>query len=95
MESEMAKPKKTVAKKAATAAPAKPIAKSKSGSKLHQLEALLRRPEGATLEQMSKALDWQAHSIRGAMSGTLKKRQGLTILASKEEGVARIYRIVG
>jgi hypothetical protein len=77
------------------ATPAKPAAKSKSGSKLHQLEVLLRRPEGATLEQMSKALDWQAHSIRGAMSGTLKKKRGLTIMASKEEGAARTYRIAG
>ena len=55
---------------------------------------MLQRPEGATIAQLSKALDWQAHSVRGAMSGSLKK-QGLKITASKEEGADRVYRIAG
>jgi hypothetical protein len=42
---------------------------------------------------MTKALDWQAHSVRGAMSGTLKKKQGLKITGSKAEGEDRVYRI--
>ena len=62
-------------------------------TKLAQLEALLRRPEGATLDQISKSLDWQAHSVRGAMSGTLKKKQGLTITSDKAEDGQRVYRI--
>ena len=53
----------------------------------------LRRPEGATLDQISKSLDWQPHSVRGAMSGTLKKKQGLKITSDKTEGRQRIYRI--
>jgi len=56
---------------------------------------MLRRPDGATLAQLSKAVDWQTHSIRGAMSGSLKKKQGLKITATKEDGADRIYRIVG
>ena len=41
----------------------------KAKSKLEQLEAMLRRPDGATVDQIGKALDWQKHSVRGAMSG--------------------------
>lgn len=66
---------------------------TRPASKLSQLESMLRRPEGATLGQLSKALDWQPHSVRGAMSGSLKKKQGLKITATKEEGADRVYRI--
>lgn len=89
----MTKRKKTSTKPASTKK-AKEQAKAASGAgtKLGQLEALLRRPDGATITQLAKALDWQAHSIRGAMSGTLKKR-GLTINSEKKENEDRIYRI--
>src|SRR3954470_23537744 len=89
----MTKPKTPAAKIAKTKKPAKAAAGGKPTSKLGQLEAMLRRPVGATLGQMSKALDWQAHSIRGAMSGNLKKKQGLKISASKEDVAERVYRI--
>ena len=87
----MSKPKSRTTKKAAskTAGAARPT------SKLGQLQAMLQRPEGATIAQLSKALDWQAHSVRGAMSGSLKKKQGLKITGSKEEGADRVYRIAG
>ena len=62
-------------------------------TKLAQLEALLRRPEGATLDQIGTSIGWQAHSVRGAMSGTLKKKQGLAITSDKAEDGQRIYRI--
>ena len=91
----MTKPKKPAEKKVTTTKAAKTPAKAKGGSKLGQLEAMLRRPDGATLVQLAKALDWQPHSIRGAMSGSLKKKQGLQIAASKEEGADRVYRIAG
>ncbi len=68
-------------------------ATSKSKTKLAQLEAMLRRPDGATVEQISKSLDWQTHSVRGAMSGALKKKQGLTITSEKTEDGRRVYRI--
>jgi hypothetical protein len=85
--------KKPGGKKSATPqrAPAKPAAKP--ASKLGRLEAMLRRPDGATIEQLSKALGWQAHSVRGAMSGALKKRQGLSVASEKREDGTRVYRI--
>jgi hypothetical protein len=56
---------------------------------------MLRRPVGATVEQISKSLDWQTHSVRGAMSGALKKKQGLTITSEKTDDGRRVYRIAG
>lgn len=87
----MSKAKSRTAKKASS----KTAGATRPTSKLGQLQAMLQRPEGATIAQLSKALDWQAHSVRGAMSGSLKKKQGLKITASKEEGADRIYRIAG
>jgi hypothetical protein len=54
---------------------------------------MLRRPDGATVEQISKSLDWQTHSVRGAMSGALKKKQGLIITSEKTDTGRRVYRI--
>jgi hypothetical protein len=65
----------------------------KPKTKLAQLEAMLRRPNGVTIEQISKSLAWQAHSVRGAMSGALKKKQGLTITNEKTDDGRRLYRI--
>ena len=87
----MTKAKKPAVKKTAKAQQEKKI---KAGSKLSQLEGMLRRPEGATIAQVVKALDWQAHTVRGAMSGTVKKK-GLAVSSTKEEGKERVYRIAG
>jgi hypothetical protein len=54
---------------------------------------MLRRPDGATVDQIGKALHWQKHSVGGAMSGALKKKQGLTIASEKTQDGRRIYRI--
>ena len=62
------------------------------GSKLAALVALLLRPEGATIEQMSELTGWQNHSVRGAISGALKKKLGLAVVVEKEEG-QRAYRL--
>jgi len=61
-------------------------------TKLDTLVALLRRQEGASLPVMMRQTGWQAHSVRGAMSGTLKKARGLNIVSDKQDG-NRIYRI--
>ena len=61
-------------------------------SKQATLIKLLARPGGATIDEMAKATGWQRHSIRGMMSGVLKKRLGLSIASEKEER-GRIYRI--
>lgn len=64
-------------------------------SKLQLLEAALRASGGATIPALAKALDWQAHSVRGAISGTLKKKHGLTITSTAVAGGERTYRITG
>jgi hypothetical protein len=61
---------------------------SRSPSKLDQLEALLTRTNGASIEEMTKATGWQQHSVRGAMAGALKKR-GLVIKSEKLNGTRR------
>lgn len=61
-------------------------------SKLARLTALLRRREGATIAEMVAATGWQAHSVRGALSGTLKKRMGLAVTSEAAEG-GRVYRV--
>jgi hypothetical protein len=55
--------------------------------------AMLRRPEGATVEQIAEATGWAGHTVRGAMAGALKKKLGLTITSEKTEAGARTYRI--
>ena len=65
---------------------------------------LLKRPEGATVEQIAAATGWQHHTIRGAISGALKKKLGLTVEATRTrevgpnktgaKGSATTYRIV-
>lgn len=91
----MTKQKKSTTRTAggAKAAKKKPGTVTAGTTKLAQLEALLRRPEGATLDQIGASIGWQAHSVRGAMSGTLKKKQGLTITSDKSQDGERIYRI--
>lgn len=54
---------------------------------------LLRRPEGAGIEEIAVATGWQSHTVRGAMSGALKKKLGLEITSKKVEGLGRVYRI--
>ena len=66
---------------------------------------LLKRPEGATVEQIAAATGWQHHTIRGAISGALKKKLGLNVEATRTreagpnktgaKGSSTVYRIVG
>ena len=65
---------------------------ARAGSKQAKLVELLRHAKGASIAEMVKATGWQAHSVRGAMSGVLKKRLGLTITSTKEER-GRVYRV--
>lgn len=74
----------------ASEAPAKAAAGRPKG-KLAALVELLKR-DGATIEQMTMATGWQAHSVRGAISGSIKKALGLTVVSEKVDGV-RTYRI--
>lgn len=54
---------------------------------------LLSRREGATLPEMMEATDWQQHSVRGFLAGTVKKKLGFTLMSKKTEGELRRYRI--
>jgi len=73
---------------------------TREGSKQALVIEMLKRPEGATIEQISEVTGWQKHTIRGTFSGTLKKKLGLTIVSEKMTGPAdapgagqRLYRI--
>jgi hypothetical protein len=92
----MTKQRKTIAKPVArgTKARSQPAEVTPaSKTKLGRLEGMLRRAEGATIGQIAKALDWQLHSVRGAISGSLKKKRGLTVVAEKIADGERVYRI--
>ncbi len=60
-------------------------------TKLDTLEKLLKRKNGASIAEMTRATGWQQHSVRGAIAGALKKR-GHTITSDKTDGMRR-YRI--
>ena len=76
----------------------------RAGTKQALMIELLKRPEGATVEQIAAATGWQHHTIRGAISGALKKKLGLTIEATRTrevgpnktgaKGSSTVYRIV-
>jgi hypothetical protein len=55
---------------------------------------LLSRKNGATISEAVEATGWQPHSIRGAISGTLKKKLGLDVISQKVHGGNRVYQIV-
>jgi hypothetical protein len=65
--------------------------KAAATSKLDTLVALLRRPSGASIVELSTATKWQPHSVRGALAGTLKKK-GHSISSEIVDGTRR-YRI--
>ena len=53
---------------------------------------MLRRPGGATIADLTTETKWQAHSVRGSISGAIKKKRGLAVISEKTDGT-RIYRI--
>ena len=66
---------------------------ARNGTKQALLVGMLQRPDGATIEQMTAKTGWQPHSVRGAISGTLKKKLGLAVTSMKVEDRGRVYRI--
>jgi hypothetical protein len=80
--------------KPAKVLPKRPTTSAKAGTKLAHLIDLLSRKTGATLPEAMALTGWQAHSVRGAMSGALKKKLGLTIAAETNAARGRVYRIV-
>jgi predicted ArsR family transcriptional regulator len=98
----MSKASTTARKKAArTKRAAKPKAAVKAAStprtesKQSRLIAMLKQPDGATIVEITKALDWQPHTVRGAIAGALKKKLGLNVESEKVDNRGRVYRIAG
>ena len=67
----------------------------REGTKQATLIAMLRAPDGATIEEITSATGWQSHTVRGAMAGALKKKLGLEVTSEKVEGRGRVYRLCG
>jgi hypothetical protein len=65
----------------------------RADSKQAKLIEMLMRPKGASIDEIVTAFGWQAHTVRGAIAGALKKKLGLNVVSEKSEGRGRIYRI--
>ena len=63
-----------------------------AASKIDTIVQMMRGKSGASVEQLAKATGWQNHSVRGAISGTVKKKLGLNIVSERVNGL-RLYRI--
>jgi Protein of unknown function (DUF3489) len=97
------KPAKGKATATNTARAQKPTPGSRTKQAL--MIELLQRPEGATVEQIAAATGWQHHTIRGAISGALRKKLGLIVETIRTravgpnktgaKGSSTVYRIAG
>ena len=76
-------------------ADAAPVARTpRAGTKQARLIKMLRAEGGATIAEIVTALEWQPHTVRGALSGALRKKHGLTVTSRKDGTRARLYSIV-
>ena len=64
------------------------------GTKLAALVMVLRSPQGATSLQLMLATAWQPHTVRGAISGMLRKKLGLNVVLAHNDSGERVYRVV-
>jgi Protein of unknown function (DUF3489) len=62
-------------------------------TKQERVLTLLSRPQGVSLEEMMQTTDWQQHSVRGFLAGTVKKKLGFSLTSLKPNGGVRRYRI--
>jgi hypothetical protein len=90
-------PKKTAARKVAPPPVKAPKGGTprtgREGSKTAKILELLQRDGGATLAELMQATEWQAHSVRGFLSGTLRKKMMLALTSIKRENGERSYSI--
>ena len=66
---------------------------ARDGSKTAKILDLLKRPGGATSKELMKATGWLPHSVRGFLSGTVRKKMGLTVTSTKGENGERTYSV--
>ena len=66
---------------------------ARDGSKAATILELLKRPGGATAKELMKATGWQPHSVRGFLSGTIRKKMGLDVISAKSEEGERSYSV--
>jgi predicted ArsR family transcriptional regulator len=66
---------------------------TRADSKQAKLIEMLKRPDGATIDEIAKKFEWQPHTVRGAIAGALKKKLGLDVQSEKIEGRGRVYHI--
>ena len=88
--------KATPAKKAPKGRAKREVAKPKvarDSSKTAKILDLLKRPGGATSKDLMKATGWLPHSVRGFLSGTVRKKLGLTVTSTKGENGDRTYSV--
>ena len=67
--------------------------RTRDNSKQATVIGMLKRPEGATIQQIVDSTGWQAHTVRGTFAGAFKKKLGLNVTSTKDPGAQRIYRI--
>lgn len=70
-----------------------PVVSTPATGKLGEMVALMERHGGASLADLMTVTGWQAHSVRGALAGSLKRARGYTIGSGRVDGV-RVYKIV-
>jgi len=80
--------------KSATPRKKPPIALEPPSSKQDRLIALMKQGKGSTITEMMETTGWQAHSIRGVISGVLKKRLSLNVISELTSDGTRRYRII-
>jgi Protein of unknown function (DUF3489) len=84
-------PKESKPKKAPKAPPTKEAGTLRADSKGAKFMDLICRTKGASLAELMKATGWQAHSVRGFISGTLGSKMGLNVTSAKREDGERVY----
>ena len=92
------KPPRSVESKAERVAAAKTPVKADEPkverlTKQERVLTLLSQPDGASIAEMMQATDWQQHSVRGFLAGTVKKKLGFPLTSLKPNDSARRYRI--
>jgi hypothetical protein len=80
-------------KRARKTKPRKPSVNAREGSKTARVLALLGRSKGTTLAELMRATQWQAHSVRGFLSGAVGKKMGVAVASVKGDDGERIYKI--